>query len=91
MEGYNTCWWAQTYEERVEYYRTVCDEDLIKIAEHGFFLDDIPPVICELAKRGNSRTFELVASIVDKQKGDTFLQAWAAEFIKEASTIKCSA
>jgi len=81
LDGFNTCWWAETDEERVDFYKTVSDLDLIRIVEYGGFLEDVPVAVSELNSRNYPNVVGLVRAIVEEKKGDEFLQNWAREFL----------
>jgi hypothetical protein len=82
-DGFNTAYWAETYDERMAFYKTVPDSDLVKIVEDDSFLEDVPPALDELASRKHRRVEELARAIVEKKKGDEFLQSWAQEFLDD--------
>ena len=82
-DGYNTAYWAETYDERATHYKSVSDLDLVKIVDNGSFVEDVPPALDELAVRKHPRVKELALAIVEKKKGDEFLQRWAQEFLDD--------
>ena len=65
----------------MEFYKKIPTDDLVEIAEHGEFIDDIPTVLEELYDRDMEKGVALTKAILEHKKGDEYLQSWAAEFL----------
>ena len=74
---------ADAVEMRYSFYKKSPLNDLIDIAEHGGFIDDVPAVLCELRNRGYTGTVQLAENILDRKKGDRFLWEWVVDFLYE--------
>ena len=81
--GLNICWWDDTLEGKKEFYKSVSLEDLIKIAEDGNYIEDVPYVLRELLKRNFDKAIDLAKSILKEEKGDMLLRDWVSEFLED--------
>ena len=82
-----TCYWSESSVEKEAYYDTLSTERLIIFADFAEYVDDTMPVIRALYKRDPSKAIELTKTILEKGKGDDWLQKEAKKFLTEKRMV----
>ena len=78
-----TCIWSDDPIVKEAYYDTISTERLIIFADFAEYVDDTMPVIRALYKREPDKAIELTKAILEKGKGDEYLQEEAKSFLKK--------